>query len=75
MATHEISPLTHTFTDINDSLEEKIAEMLKRLALPEFTELKCRECGGEIEQRWNDHIIKCPYCKTVYVVGRKMLNG
>lgn len=57
------------------SLEEKITEMLKRLAPPEYTEVRCRECGGEIDQKWDDHIIKCPYCKTVYVIGRKMLNG
>lgn len=61
--------------NMDDSLEEKIAEMLKRLAPPEYTEVRCRECGGEIDQKWDDHIIKCPYCKTVYVVGRKMLNG
>ena len=61
--------------DVFYSLEEKIAEILKRLAPPEYTEMRCRECGGEIDQRWDDHIIKCPYCKTVYVVGRKMLNG
>ena len=57
------------------SLEEKITEMLKRLAPPEYTEVRCRECGGEIDQKWDDHIIKCPYCKTVYMVGRKMMNG
>ena len=59
----------------DDFLEEKITEMLKRLAPPEYTEVRCRECGGEIDQKWDDHIIKCPYCNTVYVIGRKMLNG
>ena len=61
--------------NITDSLEEKILEMLKRLAPPEYTEVRCRECGGTIDQKWDDHIVKCPYCKTVYVVGRKMTNG
>lgn len=70
-----IEPHQTVVENINDSLEEKIAEMLKRLAPPEYTEVKCRECGGEIDQKWDDHIIKCPYCKTVYVIGRKMLNG
>lgn len=69
------SPYTCTIRDSHDDLEEKILEMLKRLAPPEYVELKCRECGGNIEQKWDDHIIKCPYCKTVYVVGRKMTNG
>ena len=58
-----------------DSLEERIEEILKRFAPSEYTEMKCRECGGTIDQKWDDHIIKCPYCKTVYVIGRKMING
>lgn len=70
-----ISPYQAIVGNVADSLEEKIAEILKRLAPPEYTEVKCRECGGEIDQKWDDHIIKCPYCKTVYVIGRKMLNG
>ena len=70
-----VEPHRAVMGNINDFMEEKIAEMLKRLAPPEYTEVRCRECGGEIDQKWDDHIIKCPYCKTVYVVGRKMLNG
>ena len=60
---------------ITDSLEEKIEKILKRLSPPEYTEVRCRECGGTMDQKWDDHIIKCPYCKTVYVIGRKMMNG
>ena len=70
-----VSPYQVIVGNVADSLEEKIAEILKRLAPPEYTEVRCRECGGEIDQKWDDHIIKCPYCKTVYVIGRKMLNG
>lgn len=70
-----VEPHRAVIGNITDSLEEKIAEMLKRLAPPEYTEVRCRECGGAIDQKWDDHIVKCPYCKTVYVVGRKMTNG
>lgn len=70
-----VEPYRAVIRNMDDSLEEKIAEMLKRLAPPEYTEVRCRECGGAIDQKWDDHIIKCPYCKTVYVIGRKMLNG
>lgn len=70
-----IEPHQMVIENINDSLEEKIVEMLKRLSPPEYTEVKCRECGGTIDQKWDDHIIKCPYCKTVYVIGRRMING
>ena len=70
-----VAPHQEAVGSITDSLEEKIAEMLKRLAPPEYTELRCRECGGEIDQKWDDHIVKCPYCRTVYAIGRKLING
>ena len=75
------SPYQAIVGNVTNSLEERISELeriseiLKNLTPPEYTELRCRECGGEIDQKWDDHIIKCPYCKTVYVIGRKMLNG
>ena len=54
--------------------------ILRRLTMlesstPEYTELKCRECGATIEQKYENHIVKCPYCKTVYAIGRKHING
>ena len=55
------------------TINEIIEELQKRLT-PTFTALKCRECGGSIEQNYGDPIVKCPYCKTVYVVGRAMIN-
>ena len=55
------------------TINEIIEELQKRLA-PTFTALKCRECGGSIEQKYMDPIVKCPYCGTVYVVGRAMIN-
>ena len=59
----------------NNLLDRIIALENSMKTLPEYTELKCRECGATIEQKWDYHIVKCPYCKTVYVVGRKMTNG
>lgn len=60
-------------TAIEKNLDSQkiIAEVLKKLGPPEFTELKCRECGGTIEQKYEDPIVKCPYCGTVYIIGRK----
>lgn len=42
---------------------------------PEFVELSCKNCGGKIQQKYQDPIFKCPYCKTVYAVGYKQVNA
>ena len=57
--------------DFNDLLERIIALENSK---PEFVELKCKNCGGKIQQRYEDSIIKCPYCKSVYIIGRKQVN-
>lgn len=41
---------------------------------PIFYKLTCQGCGATVSQRINDHILKCPYCKSVYAVGTKMVN-
>ena len=67
--------LQNYVTDIGVDLRD----MLKRIialenSKPEFVELKCKNCGGKIQQRYEDSIIKCPYCKSVYIIGRKQVN-
>ena len=57
--------------DFNDILKRIIALENSK---PEFVELKCKNCGGKIQQRYEDSIIKCPYCKSVYIIGRKQVN-
>lgn len=42
---------------------------------PEFVELSCKNCGGKIQQKYQDPIFKCPYCKTVYVIGYRQVNA
>lgn len=57
--------------DFNDLLKRIIALENSK---PELVELKCKNCGGKIQQRYEDSIIKCPYCKSVYIIGRKQIN-
>ena len=40
---------------------------------PKFIKLTCMNCGGQVEQKYDDYIFKCPYCKTVYVLGTKQI--
>ena len=40
---------------------------------PKIVKLTCMNCGGQVEQKYNDYIFKCPYCKTVYALGTKQI--
>lgn len=40
---------------------------------PKFVKLNCMNCGGQVEQKCDDYIFKCPYCKTVYALGTKQI--
>lgn len=46
---------------------------LKR-STPAFVELSCKNCGAKIQQKYEDQIIKCPYCKSVYIIGTWRVN-
>ena len=61
------------YTNIYYDILERLAALER--TTPDFTELKCRECGATIEQKYENHIVKCPYCKTVYAIGRKLVNA
>lgn len=65
------NPPPYTVIGIDDLLKRIIALENSR---PEFVELKCKNCGGKIQQRYEDSIIKCPYCKSVYIIERKQVN-
>lgn len=52
-----------------------IKEELEKLNMkPKFTLLSCRNCGGTINQKINDNIVKCPYCESVYFVSKYLIN-
>ena len=40
----------------------------------DYTMLQCRNCGASLEQAIDDHIVKCPYCSTAYIVGNWQIN-
>lgn len=71
--------LSYNLPDAATGVEVDFNDLLKRIialenSKPEFVELKCKNCGGKIQQRYEDSIIKCPYCKSVYIIGRKQIN-
>ena len=57
--------------------EDAFAEAMKKYMdkfEPKFFKIECQSCGASINQKLNDHIMKCPYCHSVYAIGTKMIN-
>ena len=59
---------------ISDEILERINK-LERDTRFDYTEISCRNCGGKILQKIDDHILKCPYCGTAYIIGRYQINS
>lgn len=59
---------------ISDEILERISK-LERDTRFDYTEISCRNCGGKILQKIDDHILKCPYCGTAYIIGRYQINS
>ena len=54
---------------------EDVKDLIKSLhARPTFTKIQCHQCGASFDQKADDHIFKCPYCRTAYFVGTEMIN-
>lgn len=88
IVSHEFNPLVASLTPdafnlsladnstiISPDIDELWREInnLKRRT-PAFVELSCKNCGAKIQQKYEDQIIKCPYCKTAYIIGTWRVN-
>lgn len=60
---------------IDEDAFAKAMEKYMSLNKPVYYKMECQSCGAPIEQKINDHILKCPYCHSVYAVGTKMVNA
>lgn len=56
-----------------EKLEKRISELEGRKL--KFVDLSCKNCGAKIQQKYSDSIVKCPYCKTAYIIGTKQVNS
>lgn len=80
VSTLKLTPNGLTYQVGDTVARNSITSILERLTKLEqkkitFTELSCRNCGGKIQQKYQDPIFKCPYCKTVYAIGYKQVNA
>lgn len=57
---------------------DEILQRLKALEATynfDFVEMSCKNCGGSLQQGINDYVVKCPYCGSVYMIGRYQINS
>lgn len=71
-ATVTIDAPTIDSISLEDIIDAKIKALEKNTRFT-FTELSCRNCGGKINQKIDDYIVKCPYCGTAYLIGREQI--
>lgn len=62
------------------NLKVTIEELVKRINQlqkepPLLKNTKCPNCGGVTELQVENHILKCPYCKSVILIGVKQINS
>ena len=59
---------------IREEMNSRIKD-LEEAGRFDYTEIACRNCGAKLEQGIDDHIVKCPYCVSVYAIGRYLINS
>ena len=59
-----------------DTLSEEAIDQIKRLfnAKP-LVEYACHNCGAKLQLEPENHIFKCKYCGSVYMVGLDQINS
>ena len=59
-----------------DALSKEAIEQIKRLfnAKP-LVEYSCHKCGASLQLEPENHIFKCKYCGSVYMVGLDQINS
>lgn len=54
--------------------EDVLHEYMSKLSAIPTAEHKCRNCGGTLKLKSDEHIFICPYCGTAYALGTQMVN-
>lgn len=54
-----------------DEIVKKIEKMFKQ---PKMKSISCTHCGAPLEMRFDDHIVKCGYCHSIYVIDTDMIR-
>lgn len=55
-----------------DELYERIMEELRYKPILEH---KCNNCGAPLKMDADNHLFKCRYCGTAYLIGTRQINS
>ena len=61
--------------DLDDGVFAKAMKKYMSQHEPTYYKIECQSCGAPIDQEIGNHILKCPYCHSAYVIGTKMINS
>ncbi len=61
-----------TADKLSDEAINQIKEMFNAKPLIEYA---CHNCGAKLQLDHDDHIFKCKYCGSVYMVGLDQVNS
>ena len=80
-----VASATMPYTDFGSiaigkkSLDEedvkRLFEEMFRKTKPSVFKLTCQSCGASVEQKLDDHLFKCPYCKSAYYIGTELIRA
>jgi len=67
--------IAHIDTGISEEDAKQLFEEMFKEAKPSFFKLTCQNCGASVEQKLDDHLFKCPYCKSAYFIGTELIRA
>lgn len=64
-----------TIVDSKSSLDELYERIMTELTYKPIIEHKCNNCGAPLKMDADNHLFKCRYCGTAYLIGTKQINS
>lgn len=68
----EVTSITDSYKSSLDELYERI---MSELTYKPVVEHKCNNCGAPLQMDADNHLFKCKYCGTVYLIGTGQIYG
>ena len=69
-----VSDAVDISVDRFEEFREEMREEMRRLKeQPKMFRLNCQNCGGPLVQELDNHLVKCPYCRSSYFIGTNLV--